>query len=155
MQLGNTESSRTNRRKLQSKYGIDGYMEYIITLKANEKTELDDIRLEIPMNTQVAKYWLGMGQVGSEIPDSYQWKWDVQKNQEGFWIGNVNAGLHCVFRDENYVRPLNTNFYHSKPLIIPECWNNSGKGGINLPKRERRCPFRPIAGHVTCKKGNN
>ncbi len=132
---------------------FDGYMEYIITLKANEKTELDDIRLEIPMNTQVAKYWLGMGQVGSEIPDSYQWKWDVQKNQEGFWIGNVNAGLHCVFRDENYVRPLNTNFYHSKPLIIPECWNNSGKGGIKFAKKGKKMSIQTYSGARNLQKG--
>ncbi len=121
--------------RCQGAMEFDGFMEYKITLKAHETSTVSDIRLEIPLNGKVAEYWLGMGHPGSHIPRSYRWKWDVQKNQEGFWIGTVNAGLHCVFRDENYVRPLNTNFYHSKPLHIPECWNNGGKGGITFSRK--------------------
>lgn len=132
---------------------FDGFMEYKITLKAEAKTPLTDIRLEIPMNASVAKYWLGMGQVGSKIPEKYNWKWDVQKNQEGFWIGNTNAGLHCVFRDEHYSRPLNTNFYHSKPLMIPDCWNNSGKGGIRFAKKGKEMLIQSYSGSRTLEKG--
>lgn len=132
---------------------FDGFMEYKITLKALTKTTVNDIRLEIPMKGSVATYWLGMGEKGSRIPKEYNWKWDVQKNQEGFWIGTVNAGLHCVFRDEKYVRPLNTNFYHSKPLLIPECWNNKGKGGIKFSHKGKDMLIKTYSGSRTLKAG--
>lgn len=132
---------------------FDGFMEYKITLKALANTAVNDIRLEIPMNGSVATYWLGMGEKGSRIPKEYNWKWNIQKNQEGFWIGTVNAGLHCVFRDENYVRPLNTNFYHSKPLIIPECWNNKGKGGIKFSRKGKDMLIKTYSGSRTLKAG--
>lgn len=132
---------------------FDGFMKYTVTVKATENTAIEDIRLEIPMNEQIAKYWLGMGHRGSSIPDKNNWKWDVKKNQEGFWIGDVNAGLHCVFRDEHYVRPLNTNFYQSKPLIIPECWNNNGKGGIDFARKGNTMLIKTYSGSRELKKG--
>lgn len=139
--------------KCEANMEFDGFMEYKITLKAEETTALNDIRLEIPMNAQIAEYWLGMGHIGSVVPNRYEWKWDVRKNQEGFWIGTTNAGLHCVFRDENYIRPLNTNFYHSKPLIIPECWNNRGKGGIKFVRKGKEMLIQTYSGNRTLKKG--
>ncbi len=119
---------------LQGRMEFDGVIEYTVKVKAAAATEVSDIRLEMPVNGDIAKYWLGMGQKGSTVPDSYEWKWDVTKAQEGYWIGDVNAGVNLVFRDENYVRPLNTNFYQSKPLVIPESWNNGGKGGISFSR---------------------
>lgn len=133
---------------------FDGFMEYKITVKARENTPVGDIRLEIPMNGEVAKYWLGMGHTGGAIPNKESWKWDVNKNQEGFWIGNVNAGLHCVFRDENYIRPLNTNFYHSQPLVIPECWNNGGKGGITFARQGDEMLIKTYSGSRELRKGD-
>lgn len=135
------------------KMEFDGFMEYKMIVKANETTKVEDIRLEIPLNGEIAKYWLGMGHTGSFIPDKNFWKWDVKNNQEGFWIGKENAGIHCVFRDEHYVRPLNTNFYHSKPLIIPECWNNNGKGGIDFARKGKTMLIKTYSGSRTLKKG--
>lgn len=48
---------------------FDGFMEYKITVKANETAKVEDMRLEIPLNGEIAKYWLGMGHTGSFIPD--------------------------------------------------------------------------------------
>jgi hypothetical protein len=63
----------------------------------------------------------------------YRWKWDVShKNQDGAWIGTVNAGLQYSLRDKRYTRPLNTNFYLQKPLLAPTSWSNTGKGGIDI-----------------------
>lgn len=132
---------------------FDGFMKYTVTIVADETTDVSDIRVEIPMNPAAAKYWLGMGQKGGTVPEKYNWKWNVDKNQEGFWLGTVNAGLHCVFRDENYSRPLNTNFYHSKPLVIPECWDNHGKGGITFGKSGNNLLVKAYSGSRTLKKG--
>lgn len=132
---------------------FDGFIEYKIKVKALTNTVVNDMRLEIPMNGSVATYWLGMGEKGSSLPKEYSWKWDIQKNQEGFWMGTVNAGLHCVFRNENYIRPLNTNFYHSKPLVIPECWNNKGKGGIKFNRKGKEMLIKTYSGSRSIKAG--
>lgn len=141
------------RIKCEGSLEFDGFMQYKITVKAEEATTVNDIRLELPLNASIANYWLGMGKPGSLLPRFYEWKWDVEKNQEGFWIGTVNAGIHCVFRDENYVRPLNTNFYHSKPLHIPECWNNAGKGGISFSRKGESLLVKTYSGNRKFNKG--
>lgn len=116
---------------LNARMEFDGYVSYNIKVKAKENTSVDNISLITPMNASVAKYRLGMGFEGSKCPTEGSWKWDVKKNQEGFWFGTVNAGLQCLFRDTNYRRPLNTNFYQMQPLNLPPSWYNGGKGGIN------------------------
>ncbi|MFI3314965.1 MAG: DUF6067 family protein, partial [Rikenellaceae bacterium] len=116
--------------QITGKMEFDGFMEYCVKITANEKTSIDDVRLEVPMNSHYAKYWLGLGEEGGFAPKSGAWKWDQVQNQEGYWFGNVNGGLQCLFRDTNYVRPLNTNFYQQKPLNLPPSWYNDGKGGI-------------------------
>ena len=47
-------------------------------------------------------------------------------------MGDVNAGLQFTLKDEHYVRPLNTNFYLSKPLVAPRSWSNNGRGGCDI-----------------------
>jgi hypothetical protein len=111
---------------------FDGYVEFNITLTAQEDFQVNDIRLEVPLQRDVAKYMMGMGFKGGLRPEQYQWKWDPEKNQESAWVGDVNAGLQCSFRDERYSRPLNTNFYQLKPLIMPRSWWNEGKGGCDF-----------------------
>jgi hypothetical protein len=115
---------------------FDGYIDFRVTVTAKENTSVRDIRLEIPLRKDVAKYSMGMGLKGGYRPDSLLWKWDVTHNQDALWVGDVNAGLECSFRDENYVRPLNTNFYQSKPLNMPPSWYNDGKGGFQFDSHD-------------------
>lgn len=116
---------------------FDGNIEFLVTLTASESTRVGDIRLEIPMVKDVARYMMGMGFKGGTRPEGFHWKWDVKKNQDGVWVGDVNGGLQCSFRDLNYSRPLNTNFYHSKPLNMPPSWTNEGKGGFRLRESDQ------------------
>lgn len=111
---------------------FDGTIEYRITVTANEAVSLNDIRLLVPLEKNVAKYMMGLGFKGGLRPDRYEWTWDVEKNQDGAWIGDVNAGLQFSLKDENYSRPLNTNFYQLKPLIMPTSWSNDGQGGCRM-----------------------
>jgi len=110
----------------------DGMLDYKIQLVAKENASIADIHLNIPMEAEAAEYILGLGAKGSKLTQKIKWKWDVEKHQEGAWIGTVNKGLQYVLRDENYERPLNTNFYHNKPLNLPPSWHNDGNGGINI-----------------------
>lgn len=120
----------------------DGHIEYDgmlfckMKLIAKNNVKISDIILEIPMEPDASKYMVGLGKKGGKRPENILWKWDVNFHQEGVWLGNVNKGLQYVLRDEKYERPLNTNFYHNKPLVLPGSWGNGGKGGIRIGNRK-------------------
>jgi len=117
---------------------FDGFIEYRLKLTASQKTNVKDIRLEIPLVEYVARYMMGLGLKGGYRPPEHTWKWDVKKHQEGAWLGDVNAGLQFTLRDNNYSRPLNTNFYQTKPLIMPVSWYNEGKGGCDIRQTNKK-----------------
>ncbi len=117
---------------LRGEMEFDGTIDYSIDLTARKASTVSDIRLEIPIVADVAHYAMGLGLRGGTRPDQYDWKWRVEHNQDGAWIGDVNAGLQFSLRDDRYSRPLNTNFYLSKPLVMPASWDNAGKGGCRL-----------------------
>jgi len=114
---------------------FEGFLEFKVGLTADSAVEVDDIRLEIPLVPEAARYMMGLGFKGGLRPPQFEWAWDQKKNQDALWIGDVNAGLQVSLRDENYSRPLNTNFYLSKPLNLPPSWWNEGKGGCTLREK--------------------
>ena len=79
---------------------------------------------------------MGLGFKGGARPASLDWKWNVENNQDSAWIGDINAGLQFTLKDDKYVRPLNTNFYTLKPLVMPASWYNGGKGGCRLAEKD-------------------
>lgn len=133
---------------------FDGFINYQVKVTASKDVSLNDIQMVIPFSNGAAHYMMGLNEKGEKLPDSYQWQWDVaHKNQDGAWIGNVNAGLQFSLRDEKYVRPLNTNFYLAKPLILPSSWGNNGKGGINFNREAQDYKVTSYSGSRTMKKG--
>jgi hypothetical protein len=99
------------------------------------------------MSSAVARYMMGMGLKGGTRPGTYDWRWNVRNNQDAVWVGDVNAGLQLSLQDERYSRPLNTNFYRLKPLVMPRSWSNEGRGG---------CRFREDGGDtflISCYSG--
>lgn len=124
---------------LHARMEFDGTTEFRITLSARDSVSLRDVRLTIPMRGDAARYMMGLGQKGGIRPATLHWTWDVEKkNQDAAWIGDVNAGLQFTLKDEHYVRPLNTNFYLSKPLLLPRSWGNAGLGGCNIEEQVGR-----------------
>jgi hypothetical protein len=111
---------------------FDGFVQFKITLSSSKPVEVRDVRLEMTLFKDAIRYMMGLGSKGGYRPASYDWSWDVKKNQDGAWLGDANAGLQFSLRAENYSRPLNTNFYQSKPLNMPPSWFNEGKGGITM-----------------------
>ncbi|GAO42153.1 glycoside hydrolase domain-containing protein [Flavihumibacter petaseus] len=134
---------------------FDGFMTYTIAITALNDVSLNDINLQIPFTTKASKYMMGLGQKGGARPENFQWKWEVAtKNQDGAWIGGVNAGLQYSLRDETYSRPLNTNFYLQKPLHLPSSWGNGNKGGINISNNNGNALVNNYSGSRTMKKGD-
>jgi len=123
--------------EVRAQMEMDGFVEFKVRLTAVQSLAVRDIRLEIPIVKDAAKYMMGLGFKGGFRPGDFQWAWDQKKNQDALWIGDVNAGLQCSLRAENYSRPLNTNFYLSKPLNMPASWFNEGKGGCRVKEEER------------------
>jgi hypothetical protein len=137
----------------QAKMEFDGYVEYNYQVTSNANIPVNDIRLELPFNSDIARYSMGMGQEGGKCPSNLAWRWDVKNNQDGIWIGDVNAGMQIRFWAENYDRPLNTNFYQSKPLNMPPSWYNNDKGGFLMQKNGNTLNTRVFSGARTLEKG--
>lgn len=134
---------------------FDGFVNYEVKLIATEDIQLKEVQLHLPITPDVAKYFMGLGEKGQGLNNDVNWKWDVaHKNQDGAWIGDVNAGLQFGLRDEHYSRPLNTNFYLQKPLILPTSWGNGGEGGIDVSLKGTSMLVNCYSGERSLKKGD-
>jgi Family of unknown function (DUF6067) len=151
-----TSASDELRMDVNATLEFDGFLAYTVKVTALTDLDLKDIIMHIPFEKEAAVYMMGLGQKGGYRPDSlYRWKWDVaHKNQDGAWIGTVNAGLQFSLRDEHYTRPLNTNFYLQKPLLAPSSWSNAGKGGIDIGIKGKSMLASNYSGARQLKKGD-
>ncbi len=141
--------------KVEGQIEFDGFVSYSIVLTAKNDLNLGEARLEIPFYRSATPYFMGLGERGGLRQPYINWIWDVaNKNQDGGWIGDVNGGIHFSLRDENYVRPLNTNFYLQKPLVLPSSWGNGGKGGITIEDSDDITLVRAYSGSRQMKKGD-
>ncbi len=157
-----TQRSGSLAMRVQAQMEFDGTTEFEATLIAVDSTRLADVRLEIPIAPDAAKYMMGLGEKGGLRPKEVHWLWDVaKKNQDAAWIGDVNAGIQFTLKDEHYVRPLNTNFYLSKPLVLPTSWGNGGLGGCDIGEGSEGTPARArvlvscFSGPRTMRKGDS
>ena len=140
--------------QLDGELESDGNLTYKVTLVAKKDAKIDDIALNTTLAPGVGKYMMGLGEKGGFCPDRLDWKWNVEKNQDAIWAGDVNAGLQLRFYDDRYKRPLNTNFYHQQPLVMPASWCNDGKGGIRLEKENGGTLISAYSGKRDVKKGD-
>lgn len=131
----------------------DGFSRIRISIKAMEDLAISDLVLSVQLRKKFAAYMMGLGLPGGLRPYYLSWKWDRLKHQEGAWIGGVNGGLQFTLRDDNYERPLNTNFYREKPLKMPEGWYNGGKGVINISSGEHTADIKCYSGSRQMKEG--
>ncbi|WP_439584991.1 glycoside hydrolase domain-containing protein [Dyadobacter bucti] len=151
-----TSSSQNISLDIKAHIEFDGFVAYEMKVTALQDIALSDIFMDIPMNRDAAGYMMGLNLKGGKRPATYDWKWEVAtKNQDGAWIGDVNAGLNFSLRDEKYVRPLNTNFYLQKPLLLPASWGNDNKGGIRISEKGDQVLVSNYSGARTMKKGES
>ncbi|NQV72618.1 hypothetical protein HQ496_05805 [bacterium] len=150
-----TSTSSSLTQTVEGALEYDGMLDYQITLTATEDLQVEDISLPVAYQRDAATYMLGLGEKGRRRPDSKIWKWKVENHQEGVWLGAVNKGLQYVLRDNNYVRPLNTNFYQNQPLNMPDSWFNEGKGGIKILESAEAVVANNYSGSRTIKAGES
>ncbi len=155
VQWQSTSKNDSLQMDVNASLEFDGFMQYTVKVIALQDLDFKDIVMHIPFQKDMAHYLMGLGQKGGNRPDSVKWKWDVaNKNQDGAWIGNVNAGLQFSLRDEKYARPLNTNFYLQKPLVLPTSWGNGNKGGIEVFIKGSSMLANNYSGPRSMKKGD-
>jgi hypothetical protein len=144
---------------VEARMEFDGFVDYKVAVEARRDVDVNDIRLDVPWREASARYMMGLGFKGGLRPETFDWAWDQKKNQDALWIGTVNAGLQVGLRAENYSRPLNTNFYLSKPLNMPPSWWNGGKGTVSVKAsgkpgaKDRAVVMTAGSGARTIKKG--
>ena len=139
---------------LEGEMESDGNIAYKVTLVAREDASVEDVALQTHLASGVGRYMMGLGEKGGYCPNDLRWKWDVEKNQDAVWVGDVNAGIQIRLYDNKYERPLNTNFYHQKPLHMPVSWCNTGNGGIDIHNAADGTRINAYSGKRSVKKGD-
>ena len=133
-----------------TKVEFDGFIEVKNVVECLNDTKISDVTLEIPLNPEKTKYFTGLGKKGGYFDGKLDWKWDENKNQDGFWCGNTDGGLKVRLKGENYRKPFVNIYYNRRKLNKPESWDNDGKGGIKYEKGV----FTAYSGERTAKKGD-
>ncbi len=145
----NKYSSNTQHFDIQTESTLefDGHINYKIKLLAQSDVNLEDIKLQIPFQSSVAEYMMGMGLPGTKVPRQHRAKWSGP--QDSFWVGNTYGGLHVELRGGEYHGPL-LNLYKPEPA---KSWNNDGKGGFSIEKKEEETIATVFSGKRTFTKG--
>ena len=132
----------------------EGYAGYEIKVKAHKDIAVKDIRLEVPVEKEKARYMMGLHHEGGFRPEgAYLWKWDTISNQDMVWLGDIHGGMRIKFFDENYRRPLINIYYEFGRIKLPTSWGNGGKGGINISERNDCVLLTAYSGRREMKKG--
>ena len=71
---------------------FDGHLSFSMELTAERATAVNDLRLEIPLRADVARYLMGMGRPGGLRPAEHTWHWDRKNNQDSYFAGPVPDG---------------------------------------------------------------
>lgn len=128
----------------------DGFVRYRCDLLRQSMTQkIRDIRLEFAVRNECAKYFMGLGRRGGLRPSgAIDWKWDPKVNQDGFWMGAVNAGFKLQLKGYNFQSPLINCYYQYRPLNVPESWGGTdGRGGgIRLMETGNAITVRAASG---------
>lgn len=128
---------------------FDGFVGYKVSLTAKNDVEVDDIALKLPISKRCRKYFIGLGKKGGLFDEKVDWKWNENFDQDGFWVGDVNAGVKIRLKGKNYLKPFVNIYYNHRKLNKPESWDNSGKGGIRFDGEN----FIAYSGKRTVKAG--
>ncbi len=131
----------------QSTIEFDGYIKCEYTFTAKEEMEIEDVKLVIPMKSDLAEYMMGMDLPGTKVPENHSAKWNGP--HDSFWIGNTYGGIFCELRGSDYHGPL-LNLYKPDP---PRSWYNDNKGGFLISRSGKTVFATVTSGERTLKKG--
>ncbi len=125
-----------------AKLECDGYVNFRLTLQADQTTQVEDVRLEIPLRRERAVYMMGLGRKGGYRPTAWHWRWDSARANNELWVGDVNAGLSCKLKDLQ----SRWDLYNLQPSGPYRDWSNDGRGGCDLEEEGDRVVIRAYSG---------
>jgi hypothetical protein len=125
-----------------AKAECDGYVNFKITLRANEAADLKDIALEIPLRRQCVPLMMGMGHKGGRRPQEWNWTWDENRANNQLWIGDVDAGIALKLKHVEDRWDL----YNLKQTGTYRDWSNGGQGGCTVREEGETVIVRAYAG---------
>ena len=128
----------TSDAKMES----DGYLNFRVTLIAQEAAKLEDVRLEIPFHREVATYMMGLERQGGYRPKQWKWTWDVNRATNMVWLGDPEAGLQCKLKG-----PKDTwDIANLQAGGLPDSWSNGGQGGCTVGEERDAVVLRAFSG---------
>jgi hypothetical protein len=139
---------------IRTQLEYDGYVRYAASVDYLGGTEdppflnVEDIRLDLPMEPGRARFMMGMGLPGTSVPLMHTAKW--KGPYDSFWIGDPEGGLWCELRGSSYHGPL-LNLYKPQP---PVAWNNEGNGGFSILPENGATVARVFSGPRTLRLGD-
>jgi hypothetical protein len=129
-------NSKTSGLQMEcrAKMECDGYINYRMSLRADQSLPVKDIRLELPLRREAVPYMMGLGHKGGFRPASWHWKWDPSLSNNQFWLGDVGGGLSCKLKhiEDRW------DLYNLKDSGSYEDWSNNGRGGCDLDEKGDR-----------------
>lgn len=105
----------------------DGYLNVTVEIEATETVELRDVRLDIPLRREVAKYLMGLGRRGGLRPAEWRWKWEPNRATNLVWLGDVHGGIQCKLKGPRD----DWNLWGVEPGALAS-WGNGGRGGCDV-----------------------
>ncbi|UDQ98832.1 glycoside hydrolase domain-containing protein [Lentisphaerota bacterium WC36G] len=131
---------------------MDGFMQFKCQMKATENIEIEDIALDMQYTKNASRYFMGIGEEGGLRKPNLTWKWWAEgRNQDGFWMGDINAGLKVRLKGANYHSPLINAYYKFRTLNKPKSWGNGSKGGIRVNSNSNGALATAYSGSRTMK----
>ena len=118
---------------LEGTLEFDGTLRYLLTVPVPEEGR-DSFQLELRHLQK--DYFLGLDRHGGVCPERLEWYWNRKRWQDGYWIGSLNGGMQVRLSDPEAPVPLVNAYYSFSPLVPPAAWENGGRGGIRIVRKD-------------------
>lgn len=151
--VSNTWEHRSDKLRLQVQATVefDGCLDYRIKLRAERDFQSKDVSLDIPMRSEIAEYFMGLGQQGGSAPPQVKWKWDIDRVTNKLWTGNAVGGLIVNLKHNQDIWPVAMTF---RNWGTPPGWDNHGQGGCDYTHDSKITRIHAYTGPRTWKAGD-
>ena len=126
----------------RSETEFDGCVTFEATFEAKAAVDVTDIRLQVPLRQDVARYMMGFNREGGTRPAFWQYNWDEDWAHNKVWLGDADAGLQVKLITE----PDVWQFWTLRDTGIPESWGNSGNGGATISEAGNQVRLHAYSG---------
>ena len=130
---------------------FDGTVFVKLILRAKKNTTIKDIRLQMPLNSDVAKYMVGFSKRGGFRPVEWKWKWNIAKPDNMVWLGDYDAGVQLKLMTDEDLWQTDT----LKDSGLPIGWANGGKGGCDVLEQDKQVMLNAYTGGRSVKAGES